>query len=78
MIEVVFAGQASSLEPAGDSMQGSFTGTFHGKPVAGKLRATQYQHDMVIVAITAASADDLKDASVDQLLSSVAVQRDGT
>jgi hypothetical protein len=76
MIEVVFAGQPGTLEPAGESLDATFTGTFHGKQVAGRLRATQYEHDMILVAVTAAKPEELKDASVDQLLSSVAVQRD--
>jgi hypothetical protein len=78
LVQVYFAGQLSGvLEAVGDAFQGSFSGTFHNRPIAGKLRATQYDHDVVIVVITSPTEADLKDPSIDHALGSVSVQRDG-
>ena len=77
IVEVVFNGSlGGALEPAGDSFQAEFSGTFHGKPVSGRLRGTQYEHDFVIVAVTSGAASDLRGSDVDGFLSSVTVQRD--
>lgn len=46
-----------SIEGTGDSVQASFTGTFHDRSITGRLRATQYEHDMVIVAAVVNAAD---------------------
>ena len=77
LVKSYFAGQISgSLEPSGDAFQGSFSGTFHNRPIFGRLRATQYEQDIVIVAVTSAAEADLKDPSVDHALASVSVKRD--
>lgn len=77
VVATVFSGSLGAAPaPAGESLEASFTGTFHGKPVSGRLRGTQYEHDMLIVAVTSGSASDLQDESVTAYLSNVAVQRD--
>lgn len=76
-IEGYFAGRVNgSIESAGDSVQASFTGTFHNRAITGRLRATQYEHDMVIVAAVSPNPADLQESSVEQLLGSLTVQRD--
>ena len=77
VVEVVFSGSlAADPAPAGESLEASFTGTFDGKPVQGRLRGTQYDHDMLIVAVTSGSASDLQDPGVTDYLTNVAVQHD--
>ena len=77
LVKGYFAGQMSGeLQPMGDAFQGSFSGTFHNRPVSGRLRVAQYEHDVVVVVVTSGSESDLRDASVDHLLGSVSVQRD--
>lgn len=77
VVAVVFNGSLGAPPtPAGESLEASFTGTFHGKPVSGRLRGAQYDHDMLIVAVTAGSASDLQDEPVTAYLTNVAVQRD--
>ena len=59
-IEGYFAGRVNgSIESAGDSVQASFTGTFHNRAITGRLRATQYEHDMVIVAAVSPNPESL-------------------
>ena len=79
LVKGYFQGQMSGeLQPLGDAFQGSFSGTFHNRPVSGRLRVAQYEHDVVVVVVTSGSEADLRDAAVEHLLGSVSVQRDGT
>lgn len=78
VVQVVFNGSVTgAVDPKGDSLQAEFAGTFHGKPVFGRVIGTQYETDMVFVALTAGAAQDLRDSGADAYLSSVAVQREG-
>lgn len=76
LVEVEFTGSLTGpLVADGESFRADFQGTFHGKPVSGRIRGTQYDHDMVLVAVTAPAAAELQDAGVDAFLASVAVER---
>lgn len=76
-IEAYFGGRvAGSIDGAGESVQASFTGTFQNRSISGRLRATQYEHDMVVVAVVSPNPADLQDGSVEQALGAVTVQRD--
>lgn len=77
VVEVVYAGTLSGpAEPAGDSLEVAFSGTFHGKKVFGRMRGTQYEHDLLFVVVSAPSEEDTRGPSVQQFLSSVAVARE--
>jgi hypothetical protein len=77
VVEVYFQGSLSGkIEPAGDGVQATFTGTFHGKPVHGYLRGMQHEHDMMIVGVTSGSPGDVADADNRAVLGRVVVQRD--
>ena len=77
IVEVYFTGSLTGkLEPAGDAVQATFTGTFHGKPIHGYLRGMQHEHDMVVVAVTSSSPGEVADPEARRLLSGVVVQRD--
>lgn len=76
LVEVEFTGTLAGPPVAdGESFRADFQGTFHGKPVFGRIRGTQYDHDMVLVAVTAPAAAELQDAGVDAFFASVAVER---
>ncbi|MEZ4303003.1 MAG: hypothetical protein R3B70_49220, partial [Polyangiaceae bacterium] len=73
-ISTVFAGSVTgAVESDGESFHAAFTGTFRGKSVAGRIRATQYDHDIVLVAVTAGSDSDLRTAAIDQYLRTVSL-----
>lgn len=77
VVATVFVGNVTGdVTPSGESLQVSFTGTFHGKPVTGRLRATQYEHDMVFVGLSAANPGDAAALPADQLFGSLEVQRE--
>lgn len=76
LVEVQFTGTLAGPPVAdGESFRADFQGTFHGKPISGRIRGTQYDHDMVLVAVTAPTAAELHDADVDAFLAGVAVER---
>ncbi len=77
IVEVYFTGSLTGkVEPAGDAVQATFSGSFHGKPIHGYLRGMQHEHDMVIVAVTSGSPGEVADTEIRQVLSGVVVQRD--
>lgn len=76
LVEVVFNGSLKGAPAAdGESFQAEFTGAFHGKSLSGRIRGTQYEHDIVIVVVTASDASALRDSDVDAYLTSVAVDK---
>ena len=45
------------VDPVGDAFQGSFSGTFHNRPVSGRLRVAQYEHDGYVCPVDAFSTE---------------------
>lgn len=77
IVQAYFQGSLTgNLEPSGDALQATFTGTFHGKPVHGYLRGIQNDNDMMIVVVTSGSPADVADPENRAVLSRVVVQRD--